>query len=925
MGKRGKKNKYNRGGRAGRGGNRTNAQELDRHNEKYERYYNTLQLVPEDEREAFWASLRQELPNSFRFAGSKGHALTVQQHLIDRYIPEIVKVKFDGEFVAPPAPISWYPEHLAWSMTTPKNVVRRFPPFASFQKFLVSESSVGNITRQEIVSMIPPLLMDIKPGMTVLDLCAAPGSKSAQLIEMVHGGEEARVRKVVRRIAQQEGRDLSPDGMEIEAGKDQAATEEDGPDDGRSTGLLIANDKDYRRAHMLVHQMKRLNSPNLIVTNHDATLFPSIKIPGRKNAYLKFDRVLADVPCCGDGTARKNLNVWKDWLPGNAIGLHPMQMRILVRALQMLKPGGRVVYSTCSMNPIENEAVVASAIDRCGGLEKVAVLDCSSELPGLKRVPGFSDWKVMDKSARIWNSWDEVEKVKAEGDSESPRKGVDGLLESMFAPTTAEGISSIPLHHCMRVYPHLQDTGGFFITVLEKRSEIRTRPESEPKNANGANGKPTIISVVKEIESRTERGESTDNLVTLEEIAPTKVDVNNDAGEGNEPPVVRQNQPPEEAEAIQKTEGKRVLEDVEASETPAKRARLEPEEVAAPQHKEHWPLPPSMDMESTVTRNGLTVEASNGTKQNSKQPHEEPFKYLDPNHTELQFIYSFYELSDRFPRDRFMVRNATGQPVKAIYYTSALAKQILVENEGKGMRFVHCGVKMFVKQDAQGPNTCRWRIQSEGLPIIEQWVGEDRIVRLYKKSTLRKLLIEMFPHIGQEGWKKLGEIGERVRDISMGCCVLRVETSDDEDGFKERIVLPLWRSMWSLNLMLPKEERKAMLLRIYNDDSPLVDNSKDRFKEARTHIGSSSSSPTPAGQTDAPESMILENEIEDPDSHIHPEEATTVVAALEPGASETKALQDEDRMLGNAQQKADDTKEVAPGVTDEDDAFNTTV
>ena len=80
-------------------------------------------------------------------------------------------------------------------MTTPKNVIRRFPPFASFQKFLVAESDVGNISRQEVVSMIPPLVMDLKPGMTVLDLCAAPGSKSAQLIEMVHGGEEERTRQ----------------------------------------------------------------------------------------------------------------------------------------------------------------------------------------------------------------------------------------------------------------------------------------------------------------------------------------------------------------------------------------------------------------------------------------------------------------------------------------------------------------------------------------------------------------------------------------------------------------------------------------------------------------------------------------------------------------------------------------------------------
>jgi multisite-specific tRNA:(cytosine-C5)-methyltransferase len=59
----------------------------------------------------------------------------------------------------------------------------------------------------------------------------------------------------------------------------------------------------------------------------------------------------------------------------------------------------------------------------------------------------------------------------------------------------------------------------------------------------------------------------------------------------------------------------------------------------------------------------------------------------------------------------------------------------------------------------------------------------------------------------------------------MGCCVLRIEPSDDEDGFEERMVLPLWRSMASLNLMLAKEDRTAMLLRIFNDTTPLINNS----------------------------------------------------------------------------------------------------
>ena len=83
------------------------------------------------------------------------------------------------------------------------------------------------------------------------------------------------------------------------------------------------------------------------------------------------------------------------------------------------------------------------------------------------------------------------------------------------------------------------------------------------------------------------------------------------------------------------------------------------------------------------------------------QTFEEPFKYLDPEHEELDRILNFYKISPQFPRDRFMVRNALGRPAKTIYYTSVLARDILTENEGTGIKFVHCGVKMFVKQDVQ--------------------------------------------------------------------------------------------------------------------------------------------------------------------------------------------------------------------------------
>jgi multisite-specific tRNA:(cytosine-C5)-methyltransferase len=681
-------------------------------------------------------------------------------------------------------------------MTTPKNVIRRFPPFSSFQKFLVAESDVGNISRQEVVSMIPPLVMDIKPGMTVLDLCAAPGSKSAQLIEMVHAGEEERTREVAANLT---------NGLDRPTGADYA-------DDGRSTGLLIANDVDYKRAHMLVHQMKRLSSPNIIVTNHDATIYPSIKLPSQPskdgkvapNRYLKFDRILADVPCSGDGTSRKNLEIWRNWTPNNALGLHVTQVRILMRALQMLKVGGRVVYSTCSMNPVEDEAVLAHAIDRCGGQEVVQILDTSNLLPALKRYPGLRSWKVMDKAGRVWHSYQEVEAHRAVyGDG-----GQSRIAESMFPPQ-----NDLPLERCMRVYPHQQDTGAFFIALLEKRTEIKVRAEDKPKvtaqdakgeeidgtkdstsvppAVNGAtsteqsNGVHPAASMTATSPLKRKREEDDELMLSKKLIKPDENGMADAAADSSTMLVEEHRNEAKGPSTVVDKEAKED-EDVEEKAPPAtldaRRANLEATDAPS--------TPPTISSTAQPNVQPLS-EAPYKTKRKNGQPFEEPFKYLDPDMEELEIIRKFYNISPRFPRDRFMVRNATGTATKNIYYTTELVKSILQENEGKGMKFVHSGVKMFVKQDAPSPEICPWRIQTDGLAILEAWVGPERMVKLSKRETLRKLLIEMFPRFHGDDWKSLGEIGEQVRDIGMGCCILRVEPTNDEDGLRyvDRIII----------------------------------------------------------------------------------------------------------------------------------------
>lgn len=745
-----------------------------------------------------------------------------------RYFPEIQKIEYEGKKVELPQAVPWYPDNLAWSMTTPKNVVRKFPPFSAFQKYLVSETSVGHITRQEVVSMIPPLLLDVRPGMTVLDLCAAPGSKSSQLLEMLHAGEEARVKKALRGHATEDGLDIGPETNE----EKEADLSIDAGDHGRATGLLIANDADYKRCHMLTHQLKRLSSANLLVTNHDATQFPLIKLPPspeapKKTVHLKYDRILADVPCSGDGTLRKNASLWNNWVPGSAIGLHLTQIRILVRSLQMLKVGGRVVYSTCSMNPLENESVIAAAIDRCGGPETIDIIDCSDKLPGLKRREGMKDWGVMDKAGNFWNSWSEIqEKEKEDPEFVAP----DKITETMFPKKDTD----LPLERCMRVYAHLQDTGGFFITVLEKKAEFKAKPENVSKKQTPA---------VEAVDAKPEdaAASSEDALESTPALAPVDTPV--------EPSTETPASDP--AESATQANGKRQRsESVNGSD--AKKQKVD--EAAA---AEDTPVPAASEsVEPSATPSEKPARPQNGEgRKDTSIKYEAPYVYLPSDHPIIQEIKANYKLSDRFPLDRFLVRNETGEPAKAIYYSTALAKDILTMNDGRGVKFINGGVKMFMKQDVPNPDVCRWRIQSEGMPILEGYVGEGRVVRLSKRETLRKLLIEMFPKIADGEWTKLGEIGERVRDMNMGCSVLRIEPDGSEDGFKERIVLPLWKSLHSLNLMLPKEDRAAMLLRLFNDTTPLVNNGlqmqkareEKRKLEAAKAAGETSETPAVEG------------------------------------------------------------------------------
>ncbi|XP_060047128.1 RNA cytosine C(5)-methyltransferase NSUN2 isoform X2 [Erinaceus europaeus] len=408
------------GGRRGDAGWEGGYPEIVKENELFERYYRELGIVPAGEWEQFMGALRQPLPATLRITGYKSHAKELLQCLKSKYFKELEDLEVDGHKVEVPQPLSWYPEELAWHTNLSRKILRKSPQLEKFHQFLVSETESGNISRQEAVSMIPPLLLNAHPHHKILDMCAAPGSKTTQLIEMLHA-------------------DMTVPFPE---------------------GFVIANDVDNKRCYLLVHQAKRLGSPCIMVVNHDAASIPRLQMDvGGRKEVLFYDRILCDVPCSGDGTMRKNIDVWKKWSTLNSLQLHGLQLRIATRGAEQLVEGGRLVYSTCSLNPVEDEAVVASLLEKSEGALELA--DVSSELPGLKWMPGIMHWKVMTKDGQWFSDWESV-----------PHNRHTQIRPTMFPPQDPQKLQAMHLERCLRILPHHQNTGGFFVAVLVKKAPM---------------------------------------------------------------------------------------------------------------------------------------------------------------------------------------------------------------------------------------------------------------------------------------------------------------------------------------------------------------------------------------------------------------------------------------------------------------------
>lgn len=222
---------------------------------------------------------------------------------------------------------------------------------------------LGWIHGQEAASCLPAPLLDPSPGDRIWDTCAAPGSKSGHLIDLI--------------------------------------------DDA---GLVVSTDDNLGRLSALRFNLERLGASASVVEHADARRFDPTPL-----GFDEFDKALVDAPCTGEGTVRKNPSVLDEWSLEHIDSISSVQRGILRRAIEVTRPGGRVVYATCTFAPEENEAVVDTVLE--DGTCDIEPID----LP-VPSQPGLREWQD--------ESFDDR------------------------------------LHHARRIYPHLSGTGGFFIAAL---------------------------------------------------------------------------------------------------------------------------------------------------------------------------------------------------------------------------------------------------------------------------------------------------------------------------------------------------------------------------------------------------------------------------------------------------------------------------
>jgi tRNA (cytosine49-C5)-methyltransferase len=211
------------------------------------------------------------------------------------------------------------------------------------------EHHLGYIYVQEAASMIPSIVLNPKPHEAILDMAASPGSKTTQMAAMMN-----------------------------------------------NTGILVANDYKTDRLAALGMNIQRIGASNTIMS----------LMMGQNIRNIQFDRILLDAPCSGTGTICKSLKTVDMWNPRMIERLQKQQKLLIQNAWKLLKPSGTLVYSTCTMEPEEDEAVIDFLIknNQDATIDKIK----DTELPGLKRSQPIMNFnkeqydKSISNCLRIW-------------------------------------------------------------------------------------------------------------------------------------------------------------------------------------------------------------------------------------------------------------------------------------------------------------------------------------------------------------------------------------------------------------------------------------------------------------------------------------------------------------------------------------------
>lgn len=140
-------------------------------NDAFNAYYQAQEILSPTQWTQFKDYLIKPLPVSFRFTGNRSYATELKDFMKATIFPKLINLEIDGVVIAPPQSIDWYPNEACWVFDCPRPLLRRNQDAKEFQQFLMSETEVGNISRQELVSMIPVRLLDVQPGHCVLDTC----------------------------------------------------------------------------------------------------------------------------------------------------------------------------------------------------------------------------------------------------------------------------------------------------------------------------------------------------------------------------------------------------------------------------------------------------------------------------------------------------------------------------------------------------------------------------------------------------------------------------------------------------------------------------------------------------------------------------------------------------------------------------------